>query len=198
MSEILQSRYDQLLRRVADLKGQGSKVSDALTELFPMIDVENVPTELLVLSGTRMTMGFVAETAQGGTFSQAMLRVAGLTGVVATIHALGIFTPTAQSIGIGPSLNTLSTAGAEAFTDTRVFGAPTVGKVLSERLAAAGPTFFQLEANGTDGLIFYPPKGFAVVTPGAAFSVTTLTGATAIDVSFLWSERVAQPSELNL
>ena len=39
MSQLQQSRYDQLLRRVGDLKGPGSKVNDVLHELFPMFDL---------------------------------------------------------------------------------------------------------------------------------------------------------------
>ncbi len=45
--ELQQNRYDQLIRRVGGIIGPGSKVVEALGELFPVIDVENVPGELL-------------------------------------------------------------------------------------------------------------------------------------------------------
>jgi len=63
VTELQQNRYDQLLRRVGDLKGPGSKVNDVLQELFPTIDVENVPGELLFLMGTHIGLGVLPSPA---------------------------------------------------------------------------------------------------------------------------------------
>jgi len=56
-NEIQQTRYDRLIRRVAGIIGPGSKVSEVLTELFPVLDVESVPSELLILAGTNTCFG---------------------------------------------------------------------------------------------------------------------------------------------
>jgi len=56
-NEIQQNRYDQTLRRVTGIIGPGSKVAEVLTELFPVIDVERVPGELLILGGTDLAAG---------------------------------------------------------------------------------------------------------------------------------------------
>jgi len=198
LTALNQNRYDALLRRVGDLKGPGSKVNDALTELFPMLDVENLPSELLLLSGTRLCVGHIAVLAVGATIPQAMLRVALETSVVATIHMVSMFSETAQRIAMGPTQNVYPDPGAQAFTDGRVFGEGTVAKVLGDNLLVVGSDFYRLQIPAGTSIDFIPPKGFSVVTPGTAFSVSGTVGATPLDVSFFWSERVAQPSELNL
>ena len=57
MTEIQQGRYDALVRRVADLKGPGSKVNDMLEELFPVFDVEKLPSELYRLANIDLCFG---------------------------------------------------------------------------------------------------------------------------------------------
>jgi len=198
LTELQQNRYDQLLRRVGDLKGPGSKVNDALTELFPMIDVENVPSELLLLSGTRLCIGRGFEAALAANFGQIMLRMPGGTGSIATILSVIVFSPTAQALTLGPTLNTYTNTEVEAFTDGRIFGQGTVAKVLGDRLLVVGSNFMHHQVNGVDATVYTPPRGFAVVTPGTAFSVSNTVVNTAIEVSFLWTERVGQPSEFSL
>jgi len=198
LTALNQNRYDALLRRVGDLKGPGSKVNDALTELFPMLDVENLPSELLLLSGTRLCVGHIALVTVGLTFAQAMLRVALDTSVVATIHMISMFSDTGQEIAMGPTQNVSADPGDEAFTDGRAFGEGTVAKVLGEDLLVVGSDFYRIRIPTDTSVDFIPPKGFSVITPGTAFSVSATSVSTPLDVSFFWSERVAQPSELNL
>jgi len=57
VSELQQNRYDRLLRRVGNMIGAGSMVNEALTELFPMIDVEGYQGELQQIKGTTLAMG---------------------------------------------------------------------------------------------------------------------------------------------
>lgn len=200
MSEILQSRYDQLLRRVCDLKGPGSKVNDALTELFPMFDVENLPSDLLLLAGTRLAMGEINLGPGGaGTFVQCMLRNPGDSGSIITLHQIRVGSGNAQLFGVGPSLNTLGTASDTAFVDTRIFPEQPVGQVLFDvTLMVIGPTVFHLRAAANEEAVFSYPPGLAVIAPGTAFSVTTFVANTNMTCSFFWRERVAQPSELQL
>ena len=200
MSQLNQNRYDQLLRRVGDLKGPGSKVNDALTELFPMIDVENVPAELLVLSGTRLAMGTIFLGAGGaGFFSKAMLRNPGQSGALIRVLVVNARLSVAGNILLGPSQNTFGTAGTQAFADGRVFGEGTVGRVLGlNNDLVAGSTFFRIRDQVIEGVNWQPPVAPMVISPGTALEVSAGSDNVAIAVSFLWVERVAQPSELNL
>lgn len=199
MSELNQNRYDQLLRRVGDLKGPGSKVNDALTELFPMIDVENVPAELLLLMGSRLALGGDNLAAPAATFfAQMMLRNPANSGFIITVLEARCSSTTDQQFVWGPTQNTLATAESTAFADTRVFPEGTVGQVLSESLLVVGPTFGHGRALANTDLILNVPRGLAVLTPGTAFSVSTTDDATVLTATFTWLERVAQPSELNL
>ena len=56
MFEVQQNRWDQLIRRVSGSIGPGSRVSETLSELLPVMDVERVPGELLRLMGTDVAM----------------------------------------------------------------------------------------------------------------------------------------------
>jgi len=199
LTSLNQNRYDQLLRRVGDLKGPGSKVNDALTELFPMIDVENVPAELLLLSGTRLCMGTAFLGAGGaGMFSTFFLANPAASGVIARVMTIAIRALGTQEIVIGPSQNSSAAIGATAFSDTRVFGEGTVlGIQGANNNLAVGSTFFKFShlANGTT--FFEPPAAIAVLAPGGRLSVGGDENA-GLDCSFIWVERVAQPSELSL
>jgi len=200
LTEIQQSRYDQLLRRVCDLKGPGSKVNDALTELFPMIDVENVPGELLMLAGTRICMG-------GGT----------LAGVAAQAITAQLFNPVdsgklitvtrvyaawlgSTTVRWGTTVVSLATPiGTERFRDTRLIvpAAPS-GEIhqLSRVPLATGINQARLANNDTFEL--NDPNGVAVLAPGTGFEIGNATLDLDIHYGFNWRERVAEPSELNL
>ena len=199
MSELQQNRYDQLLRRVGDLKGPGSKVNDALTELFPMFDVENVPSELLLLMGSKMAMGRVTQTPGGASFfSFALLRNNGGSGVIARVTSVRVFSTTIQRFVIGPTLNSDSASGNTAFTDGRVFGEGTALVTQGNNNALTFGSDFYRVAVQTGDTVWSPPGAGMIITPGTALSVSAGATNTDIQVSFTWIERAAQPSELSL
>jgi len=200
LSEIQQSRYDQLLRRVADLKGPGSKVNDALNELFPMIDVENVPAELLLLAGTRLCLGTVAIGSGGaGNFTHTFLRNPGGTGAIARLLLVAVWSSVVQTFHFGITQNSDDAAGDTAFADGRVFGEGTVLQTQgNNNLLVTGPTFFRKRHDANFDTVFEPPVAAAVLSPGTAFIVSSDTSNSGHNASFVWIERVAQPSELNL
>ena len=197
MSEILQSRYDRLVRRVADLKGPGSKVNDVIEELLPVLEVENVPAELLILQGTFLAMGRGGRNGAAPFFSQVMLRNPGESGQIMTIVEIRVFSGTAQLISLGPTLNTLANLSVGARGDTREFPNGPTGEVRTEDLLVPGPSFYTAHVFDTEAVI-HPPLAMAVLGPGTAFSVSTSLANTDIQVSFLWKERGAEGSELNL
>jgi len=197
--EVQQTRYDRIIRRVTGSIGPGSRVSESISELFPMVDVERVPGELLLLGGTQICMGRVSISALAANFSLAMLRNPGLSENIITITQVRFFTSTAQSMGLGPTLNTFPVSGNQAVRDTRRGPAgETVGQVLEDRALVTGVDFFRARANGTDDTVIEDPNGVAVLVPGTAFSVSCRTVNTNLIIGFLWRERPAEQSELSL
>lgn len=200
MTELQQNRYDQLLRRVGDLKGPGSKVNDSLSELFPMFDVENVPAELLLLSGSRLCMARTFTAAGGaGKFGVHLLRNNGDTNAVARLMQVSIAVGVDQGIVCGPTQNSGTAQGTRAFADGRVFGEGTTLVTQADNTGLVpGSTFFEFDAALGQTNFWEPPSAIGVITPGTAFSVGNNSSNVALTVSWLWIERVAQESELNL
>lgn len=200
MTEIQQSRYDQLLRRVCDLKGPGSKVNDALTELFPMIDVERVPGELLILSGTRICMGggFLAGVAAQAITAQLFNPAdSGKLITVTRVYASWLGTTTVRW---GTTLTTLATPiGTERFRDTRLI-VPTApsGEIHQLSRVALATGINQSRNPNNENFILDDQNGVAVLAPGTGFEIGN--GVLDLDMhyGFNWRERVAEPSELNL
>lgn len=185
---------------MADLKGPGSKVNQALTELFPVVEVENVPSELLLLMGTRLCMGRIALGPGGaGNFNTHYLHNPVGSGVLGTILEISVSTDIFQQIFMGPTQNTDTQAGIRAVADLRAFPEnPTLQTMGNNNLLVAAPAFYHVVDNGTDGFRFSPTRGLAVLSPGGSFVVGCSSSNTAQRTSFFWIERTAQPSELSL
>ena len=164
-----------------------------------MFDVENLPPELFLLSGTRLAMGFTSTSAGGaGTFATHLLRVNQDTGIIATLYEVVAHTA-GTVINLGPTQNSGTPGGVRAFRDLRLFpeGTAAVTHQDSDALVT-GSTFLRHHINASDEAVISKQHGLAVITPGNAFSVSDGNGNLDMDVSWLWIERVAQPSELNL
>ena len=197
--EVQQTRWDRIIRRVSGSIGPGSRVSETLSELFPVLDVERVPAELLVLGGTRMAMGRTSAAAVAANVPCAMLRNPGGSGVLITVHQVRFSSTTAQVVTGGPTLNTLATAGATAFADTRLSltNRPT-GLVLSEALLVGAPDFFRFNVQQSIDTVWTVPKAIAVLAPGTALAICGSTVNTQFSSAWSWQERSAEESELSL
>ena len=164
-----------------------------------MLDVENVPAELLLLMGSRLCLGGADLSTGGPTFfNQAMLRNPGGSAAIITLLDIHCSSASDNRFVWGPTLNTLSNVQLSAFTDTRVFGEGTVGQVLSEALLVPGPSFGHARFRSNTDFLLKVPRGLAVIAPGTAFSISCADADTNFSFAFTWLERVAQPSELNL
>lgn len=200
MSSINQNRYDQLVRRVMDLQGPGSKVNDVLTELFPMFDVENMPIELLRLSDTRVCMGgglFVAVAAASPT---AQLFNPVDSGKLVTITTVNLGFALATQIRWGVTVAVRGAAlGTELFRDTRdlVPDLPTAD-VRAEVVAALASGTNQTRSGANSNFTLQDPDGVAVLAPGSGFEIGAAVQNNGGNFGFTWRERVAEPSELNL
>jgi len=199
MTQLQQSRYDQLLRRVGDLKGPGSMVNDVLQELFPVIDVERVPGELLALSGTSLCLGSASVTGDALERPHIQLfnpvgsgKLVTVSRVIITCQEVLVIRWAIVSVALTTGI------GTEVFRDSRINGTsrPTA-QMRTDSLVAI------TDANGQFRLLANTPayledkNSVAVLSPGFGLEVGTDTIASVLQTSFEWRERVAEPSELS-
>ena len=198
MPEIQQTRYDRLIRRVTGSIGPGSNVAEIITELFPMIDVERVPGELLKLGGTRLGFGgillgaVVAEAPKIQLFNPAD---SGLLVTVTTILA-SVSQDAQISFGVTPILFA-NDPGINSERDTRegTLQRPTATiRTLSD--GTGGPNFFPALLLARDPITLTDENGVFILAPGSGVTVSSTTLNTSLTASFLWRERPAELSEL--
>lgn len=199
-SDLQQTRYDQVVRRVGGIIGPGAKVSEALSELFPMIDMENLPGELLLLGGTRPAFGggnvngVAAESASAQLFNPAG------SGLIATLTSVHAGSSSSGRMRWGTSFTSFGLPlSTELSRDTRVTGAPSATCQVHARSAVA-----QANATGqtrilaNTNLYLTDPKGVAILAPGTGFEIGSAQTNSGFSFVFYWHERVALDSELSV
>jgi len=200
MFEVQQTRWDRILRRVAGSIGPGSRVSETLSELFPVIDVERVPGELLLLGGTQISNGggqlaaIAGESPTAQLFNPADSNVlVTITGVYVAFTILGTVRWGTTAVQRGTVIST------QVVRDTRV-AAPTlpVAQVSQESAVALATGTNQTRILANVNLKLEDPNGVAVLAPGTGFEIGNVTVASTIVYSFYWRERPAEQSELSL
>jgi len=198
-SEIQQNRYDQLLRRVAGIIGPGSKVSEVLTELFPVLDVENVPAELLVLAGTRTAMaGGNLTSAAGEGVRMGVFNPAGSGHLVIVTKVIVSFGAT-QVMRWGRNTNELTTqTGVDVFTDTRMGLSRPVGRFGQQSSVALAPATGSVVVESNTAFNLLNINELMVLSPGNGFDLGGTSSALTMRAAFYWRERPALESELNL
>jgi len=199
VTDIQQGRYDALLRRVADLKGPGSKVNDVLEELFPMFDVENLPAELYVLGQIDLCFGGgVVANAAGVSGRGQIFNPAG-SGKVITVTQAMVATTATAIIRWGRSNVALTTAlQTQIFRDSRhSVGSIPTGQVRSQNSVALAPATGQTRLLANTPWSLEDENGLAVLLPGTGFEIGESTVLQDFHFTFYWRERVAEPSETN-
>lgn len=196
-NEIQQTRYDRLMRRVGGIIGPGSKVSEVLTELFPTLDVERVPGELLFLSGWQLGMGGGVLSAGAGNTAKFQLVNPADSGLLVVVTRIDFASNTTQTVNVDPN-NTLfvSAPGVNVKRDTRTGVGATVSEVrTSIDVSVTSPTYVLQNLVNTPNRI-WDDNGIAVLSPGFALQIGQTATAGTFRVGFLWRERVAELSEL--
>jgi len=197
MTEIQQNRWDRLVRRVAGIVGGGSQVNDTLNELFPTIDVENVPGELLALANMRLgwVSGRLAPAAADRNLHQLWNPAnSGTLVVVTQVATFGLSTTDFRFSNFIGELATL--AGNERPRDTR-------RGVLSEMTAqhrtdqstVSGGLDFRVRALANKTEFVRDSNGVAILFPNTGLTVVCQTLNVDSTVGFMWRERAFEPSE---
>jgi len=198
--EIQQTRYDKLIRRVGNIIGPGSKVGSVIPELFPMLDVENVPGELLLLGNTDICLGSASVQGAGGEQGNVSLFNPDNSGKIVTISYVYVTTSSVQTIRMGLAAGSTGIAvGSETFRDLRRgFVSRPVGAIFSEAGGTITVPDLQMRTVANAQIELEDRNSIAVLPPGTRFEVGSDTVATLILVNFLWRERPASESELNI
>jgi len=197
--DLQQTRYDRLVRRVGGIIGPGSKVAEALGELFPTIDVERVPSELLALMSTGVAWGRTITTAVVGQNSRSQLFNPADSGKLITVTQLAEFTGSVDHVEHGIIDTALATLSAVArYRDSR-FGLnlQPVGQLRTDTNVGATPATFRLRNPAVESLLFTDPNDVAVLSPGFGLTISAVTANTTMHISYTWRERPAERSELN-
>jgi len=198
-NELQTARYDNLVRRLGGLLGPGSKVTETLSELFPVVETENLPAELLFLGGWLTGMGTVIRAATVGQSSRAQLfnpTGSGKIAVVTNIHITNVIAG-GQFIDWQINATPFAVLNTQITRDTHagfsVGTALTTGSLATGNTPRAGT--FLIPA--LDTFHFHVDNGIAVLAPGTGLEMGTLADNQALTVTFFWRERIALPSELN-
>jgi len=198
-SELQQNRYDQLVRRVGGIIGPGSKVSEALTELFPVIDVEQVPLELLFLAGTTLGQGATNQSNLAGNLNHSQLFNPVRSGQLIVPTYVSVFSGTAQIIEYTTTITPLTTETGNVIPrDTRAgLAAPVVGQTREVQQVGGLPETGVIRLLANVQFVLRNEGGLFVLAPGTGLTFANTTANTDLLMNYMWRERVALESELN-
>ncbi len=190
-------RYDQLIRRVGGLYCGGSKVVEALPELFPVLELENTTPELIALSGWRTAWQSTERPASVGEASASQLRNPAGSGVILTVTQLLIRVTPDTNIQAEIGTTLFGTPVSGLFRDAR-FGTPrlTAAQVSSADNVVIGGGFRIRLVDGVP-LSVQDDNGIVVLTPGTTLDCGTTGPNILMTVNYFWRERVALDSEIN-
>lgn len=197
-NEVQQTRWDRLIRRVSGSIGPGSRVSETLSELFPVLDVESVPGELLALMGTRLSIGTSAIVGAAGESGRIQVFNPEGSANLITISRAYVTVSTTQTVRWAVSETELATSiGLQAFRDSRfLLPARPLGQIRRQSSAALTLAQGEITIPANDPFMLDDPNGVAVLAPGTGFEIGSTANATTIRVTFYWRERQAEESEL--
>ena len=198
--EVQQTRWDRIIRRVSGSIGPGSRVGETLSELFPVLDVERVPGELLILGGTRLAWGGATRAGVAAEFAKCQLfNPAGSENIITITR----FIASHSNLGgllWGTVQGALSTdlPVASRLRDTReVFPVQPVGLLrIQTDLAAPMDAIGSIRILANTPFTLEDVNGIAILAPGERFSVGTDQVAHLLTCTFFWRERPAEQSEL--
>ncbi|KKL93326.1 hypothetical protein LCGC14_1875780 [marine sediment metagenome] len=196
--EVQQTRWDRIIRRVSGSVGPGSRVSETLSELFPVLDVERLPGELLLLGGTQIVMGSSLVVAAPAVFPTVGLNNPVGSANLITITKVQLHSDTSQRLNLAVTTNILAVRGTEEIRDGRIApvnGTP-VGQPMEETSVLPGAIRGHLRITGDDPLFLEEENGIAVLPPGRMFMISGITANTSLEAGWFWRERPAQESEL--
>lgn len=198
--EVQQTRWDRLVRRVSGSIGPGSRVSETISELFPVLEVENTTPELLALSDWRLAWQSTERPAVGGERTASQLFNPPDSGVIVAVTHITVRTNIAgDGVAVQAEISDTVIGSNQVkglFRDSRFGGnRETVAEVSSDDDIGVGGGL-RIFVN-TDDLVIADDNGLVVLTPGFGLSVGSVNANLILTVNYFWRERPAQESELS-
>jgi len=195
--EVQQTRWDRIVRRVTGSVGPGSRVSETISELMPVVDLERIPSELLLLGGTQIVFGQSLAPAVAATFPYVSVLNPVNSGNLLTITSAQLFSNTAGLLNISLTQNVLPVAGTQSIRDGRrgITGVP-VGQALIDNNLVAGGLRSRLRILASIPFFWQDPNDLAVLSPGTALLISHTAANVTLEAQWMWRERPAEESEL--
>jgi len=199
MADLQQTRWDKLLRRTANIVGEGAIVTNTLQEVFPVFDLEDPPAELLLLGGTRLAFGggtLGSTVGESGRFQ--VFNPTG-SGHIITVTLVNFTSRNSGTVRYGVVNQAIATVGTQRFADTRgVFTALPVGQFNQATSVALAPATGQWRTIANTPYVFENSKGLFVLGPGTGFEIGLAENNFTVHCVIHWRERTALESELDL
>ena len=197
MGRLQTGRLENLIRRWGSIKGPGSILSETLGDVFPILDLENLPAELLLPAGISLIATSGSATGGVAQLGGVQIQVPAAAGMIFTLTKFHVKTALVQAVSCG-----LRTPNAPAINsrnlDSRQVQNFNGGLRLLGLTNTAGETGnFIVDTQATIDREVTVPRGIAVLTPGGAFQVTASITNTLIRATFFGYLRLAEPSELS-
>ena len=194
--EVQQTRWDRIIRRASGSIGPGSRVSETISELFPVLDVENIPGELLILAGTRLVWQSTERPASVGEVSASQLQNPASSGSIVTCSRVDVIADAATIVSMEITETPLANPVPGLFRDGRLgIARESTGKVASADNVQTGGGFRVRVLAGAINT-FEDVNALATIGPGQELQVGTGNTQIRLTVSYFWREREALPSEL--
>ena len=164
-----------------------------------MLDMENMPGELLRLSGMRLGFGGGTISGAGGTSGKAQLfnpvgsgHIVILTSAIWGLTSNSTFRWGTNSVALTTHLAT------QILRDTReISPVRPVAQVRTQIAAALAEGTNQTRVLANQMNTLHDENSQIVLAPGTGFEMGPTTNAISMLFSFYWRERVAEPSEIN-
>lgn len=198
MGRIQTGTFDNLIRRLYSIKGGGSELSETLGDVFPILDLENLPSELLVLRGWVLGMGRIINiSAVAATNVHQLFNPPG-SGKLVVVTSLRVGTSVASTVNYGPAFTALTdTSVAGTKRDTRARSLKPTTSLLQEEDSAPVSAFGSVLFPANSVFDLTDRNEVAVLVPGTAFRISEVGTNQTMRTSWMWRERTAEPSELN-
>ena len=199
--EIQQTRWDKLLRRVSGSIGPGSRVGTSISDLFPVLDVESVPGELLLLAGTRICSGAAGALGAAAEVPNVIIANPADSGLLLTVTQVCITSDVTGLVRFAMQSGITGAAQSrERFRDARLISATSLpsGQIRTASNASLPDQDVAFGVIADEPVFFSDENGLAVLSPNTQYLAAGVTVVSTIRVTYWWRERAAEQSELNL
>lgn len=197
MAELQFNRWDRLIRKIGNIVGARSIATTILEDVFPMLDMENTPPELMILAGKKLAWGTHLRPLEVLEFSSVQLFNPADSGMVAVVTKVLISTQATAVALVNKNTPLTDSSGTRAFRDGRDVGTP-VMQIRSESslVVESGALITLVESNIAFDFDLQK-SGLIVLTPGTGLQVQARTINFSLRANFMWYERVLESSELS-